>query len=85
MRCIVCQGDDIQVLAMQEELRVADNIVRVPIRLPVSRVCGEGYYVGGPSVSWKSRDRISRKERQTCERWVRSRCMAESDEEASSV
>lgn len=44
MRCIVCHGEDIPVTEVQEELRHQNDIVYVPIRIPVCRACGERYY-----------------------------------------
>lgn len=44
MKCLICQGDDIQVADVREEIRVDDDIVCVPIRTPVCRTCGERYY-----------------------------------------
>ena len=44
MKCIICHGEDIQVTEVREELRVENNIVYVPIRIPVCRACGERYY-----------------------------------------
>ena len=44
MKCIVCHGEDIEVTEVREELRIASDIVYVPIRIPVCRTCGERYY-----------------------------------------
>ena len=44
MRCIICHGEDIQVTEVMEELKVGNDIVYVPIRVPVCRTCGEKYY-----------------------------------------
>ena len=44
MQCIVCHGEDIEVTEVREELRIASDIVYVPIRIPVCRTCGERYY-----------------------------------------
>lgn len=44
MRCIVCHGEDIPVTEVQEALRRQNDIIYVPIRIPVCRACGERYY-----------------------------------------
>jgi YgiT-type zinc finger domain-containing protein len=44
MKCIVCHGEDIPVTEIKEELRRKNDIVWVPIRIPVCRTCGERYY-----------------------------------------
>ena len=44
MKCLVCHGEDILVTAVKEELRVENNIVYVPIQIPVCQACGERYY-----------------------------------------
>jgi hypothetical protein len=44
MRCIVCHGDDIRVGDVREELRVEENIIYIPIQIPVCHTCGERYY-----------------------------------------
>jgi YgiT-type zinc finger domain-containing protein len=44
MKCIICHGEDIQVTAVREELSIANDIVYVPIHIPVCRACGERYY-----------------------------------------
>jgi YgiT-type zinc finger domain-containing protein len=44
MKCIICYGEDIQVTAVQEELKIGHDVVYVPIQIPVCRTCGERYY-----------------------------------------
>ena len=44
MKCVVCHGDNIQVSPVQEELKVGNDVVYVPIRVLVCRTCGERYY-----------------------------------------
>ncbi len=44
MRCIVCHGEDIPITEVNEELHRKNDIVYVPIRIPVCRACGERYY-----------------------------------------
>ncbi len=44
MKCIVCQGEEIEVKEVMEEVRIDDNIVFVPVTIPVCKLCGERYY-----------------------------------------
>ncbi len=44
MTCIICQGEDIRVREVSEEIRVGDDVVRVTIQTPVCHTCGERYY-----------------------------------------
>lgn len=44
LKCIICHGEDIQTIEVKEELKVKDDIVYVPIQIPVCRTCGERYY-----------------------------------------
>lgn len=44
MQCIICYGEDIQVADVLEDVRIANDIVQVPIQIPVCRTCGERYY-----------------------------------------
>ena len=44
MKCIICRGEDIQVADLKEELTVGNDVVYVPVRVPVCRTCGERYY-----------------------------------------
>ena len=53
MKCILCHGEDIEVTEVREELRIASDIVYVPIRIPVCRTCGERYYDVRQSAFWR--------------------------------
>lgn len=44
MRCIVCNGQYIEIADQKEEVTVGSDIVYVPVRVPVCRSCGERYY-----------------------------------------
>ena len=44
MRCLICHGEDIEVTAVREELRIGNDIVYVPIHVLQCRACGERYY-----------------------------------------
>ncbi len=44
MECIVCHGEDISAARVQEQLQHSDDIVIVPVEIPVCGTCGERYY-----------------------------------------
>ena len=44
MKCIICHGEDIHVTAISEELKIGDDVVYVPIQIPICHTCGERYY-----------------------------------------
>ena len=44
MKCIICKGEDIRKTNVKEELKVGNDIVYLPIDIPVCSCCGERYY-----------------------------------------
>ena len=44
MKCVICHGNEIKVHHVYEELPVKDDIIRIPIQVPVCENCGEKYY-----------------------------------------
>ncbi len=44
MRCVICHGDEVKVMEVKEEFVVNNNIIYVPVRVPVCQSCGERYY-----------------------------------------
>jgi YgiT-type zinc finger domain-containing protein len=44
MRCVICHGEEVAIRDVCEELSVDNDIVRIPIRVPVCANCGERYY-----------------------------------------
>jgi hypothetical protein len=44
MTCIVCHGEDIRLVDVQEELKLEKDIVCIPIQTLVCQTCGERYY-----------------------------------------
>lgn len=44
MKCVVCHGQDVEVKPVNEEVHVGNDIVFVPVEIPVCRSCGERYY-----------------------------------------
>ena len=44
MKCVICHGDEIKAMEVKEEFVVGNDIVYVPIKVPVCRNCGERYY-----------------------------------------
>ncbi|MEK7274722.1 MAG: YgiT-type zinc finger protein [Candidatus Desantisbacteria bacterium] len=44
MKCVICHGDEIRVVDIREEFMVDNDIVYVPVKIPVCQNCGERYY-----------------------------------------
>lgn len=44
MKCVICHGNEIKITEVKEELMVKNDIVYVPIKVPVCKNCGERYY-----------------------------------------
>ncbi|MDI6791452.1 MAG: YgiT-type zinc finger protein [bacterium] len=44
MKCVICNGDEIKVMEVKEEFTLGNDIVYVPIKVPVCKNCGERYY-----------------------------------------
>ncbi len=44
MKCIICNGDDIRKTDVKEELKIGNDIIFLPINVPVCTSCGERYY-----------------------------------------
>jgi YgiT-type zinc finger domain-containing protein len=44
MKCVICHGDDINVMEVKEEFTVDSDIVYIPVKVPVCKTCGERYY-----------------------------------------
>lgn len=44
MRCVICHGDEIKVTEEKEEVKIANDIVYVPVKIPICNNCGERYY-----------------------------------------
>ena len=44
MKCVICHGDEIKVMDVKEEFTVGNDIVYVPIKVPICKTCGERYY-----------------------------------------
>ena len=44
MKCVICHGQDIQEMKVNEEVRVENDIVFVPAKVSVCQTCGERYY-----------------------------------------
>ena len=44
MKCVICNGSDIEVRAVDEQIALGDDIVLVRLTLPVCSQCGERYY-----------------------------------------
>ena len=44
MKCVICHGINIEVIKVKEEIIIGNNIVYIPIKVPVCKNCGERYY-----------------------------------------
>lgn len=44
MRCIICNSPEIEKRAVDEEIRLGEDIVLIPIEIMVCLRCGERYY-----------------------------------------
>jgi YgiT-type zinc finger domain-containing protein len=44
MKCVICHGDEIKVTDVKEEFTVGNDIVYIPIKVPICKTCGERYY-----------------------------------------
>ena len=44
MKCVVCHGDNIKVVEVKEEFTIGNDIIYVPVKVPVCKTCGERYY-----------------------------------------
>ncbi len=44
MKCIICKGDNICKSRVKEELKIGEDIIYIPIEIPVCSSCGERYY-----------------------------------------
>jgi len=44
MKCVICHGEKIEVMEVKEEFMINNDIVCVPIKIPVCKNCGERYY-----------------------------------------
>ncbi len=44
MRCVICRGRDIEDKDVEEEIKVGNDIVIVPVNVKVCKSCGERYY-----------------------------------------
>lgn len=44
MKCVICHSEDIEVKKVKEEIKIGNDIIFVPIEIPVCNSCGERYY-----------------------------------------
>ncbi len=44
MRCVICGGRDIKDKEVEEEIKVGNDIIIVPVKVKVCMSCGERYY-----------------------------------------
>ena len=44
MRCVICNGNNIEMRSVEEDVRINNNVVLIPIETLVCLSCGERYY-----------------------------------------
>ena len=44
MKCVICHGQDVRASEVDEELKLEDDVVRVPVRVLLCMTCGERYF-----------------------------------------
>ena len=44
MKCVICHGDEMKIMEVKEEFLIDNNIICVPVKVPVCQGCGERYY-----------------------------------------
>jgi len=44
MKCIICKSLDIELKEVEEELKIENNIILIPIEVLACNNCGERYY-----------------------------------------
>ena len=44
MKCIICHGNQIKTKKVKEEYIVGNNIILIPVKVPVCETCGERYF-----------------------------------------
>ncbi len=44
MKCVICRGDSVEKMNVEEEIKVENDIVFAPLDVLVCRTCGERYY-----------------------------------------
>ena len=44
MECLICHSNNIKTITVNEEIVNNNNIINVPITIPVCKDCGERYY-----------------------------------------
>ena len=44
MRCVICNGNNIELRSVEEEVHINNNVVLIPIETLVCLSCGERYY-----------------------------------------
>ena len=44
MKCVICKGEVVEKTKVEEEIRIGNDVVFVPIEVLVCKSCGERYY-----------------------------------------
>ncbi len=69
MRCVICNGNNIEMRSVEEDVRINNNVVLIPIETLVCLSCGERYYEKPlrPSASLRDRRTMKLLERVTAQ------------------
>ena len=44
MTCVICHGKEVENTDVKEEIKNGEDIIYIPITVPVCKTCGERYY-----------------------------------------
>ncbi|HHT9106860.1 MAG TPA: YgiT-type zinc finger protein [Candidatus Wujingus californicus] len=44
MKCVICHGKVVKLTDVKQEVVVGNDVVYIPIKVPVCKTCGERYY-----------------------------------------
>lgn len=44
MNCVICHGNEIKTKEVKEEFKIDNDIIYVPVKIPLCKQCGERYY-----------------------------------------
>lgn len=44
MKCVICKGEVVEKTKVEEEIRIGNDIIFVPIEVLACKSCGERYY-----------------------------------------
>ncbi|MBI5789155.1 MAG: YgiT-type zinc finger protein [Candidatus Schekmanbacteria bacterium] len=44
MKCVICHGEQVEIIQVNEEINLGNDIVYIPVKISVCKTCGERYY-----------------------------------------